>query len=69
MTAQTYNSPAAIERMRSGMCPECGVPALGHGNDVRFWVPSNQRCNLLEFGVAERIAWQRELDARAETQS
>lgn len=26
-----------------------------HGNDPRFWMPSNVACSLLAYGVTERI--------------
>lgn len=63
MTAQRYRDPIALDRMRSGTCPECGDAPAAHGNDNRFWAPINQRCDLMERGVVERIDYQREIDA------
>lgn len=53
MSAQRYTSPAALERMAAGNCPECGQSAEAHSGDPRFWIPRD--CDLLPHGVTERI--------------
>jgi hypothetical protein len=62
VSAQTYRHPRAIERMRLGLCPECGGSPESHTDDVRFWIPRSHGCSLLPHGVTERIQWQRQLD-------
>lgn len=55
--AQRYTHPTALERMDSGLCPECGEAEEQHLNDPRFWMP--RRCDLLPRGVRERIEQRR----------
>ena len=49
MTAQRYNSPAALKWMAAGNCPECGQPADSHTG----W--GSPGCSLTDNGVAERL--------------
>lgn len=47
--AQRYTDPTALERMKAGVCPECGYTPESHtgwGSGV---------CTLTDNGVAERI--------------
>ena len=57
--AQRYTQPLALDRMKQGLCPECGLPPDTHLDDPRFWIPRD--CDLLRDGVADRLAqYQRE---------
>ena len=51
--AQRYTSTLAQERMRLGLCPECGEAPSSHLDDPRFWLP--RRCDLMPPGVTVRI--------------
>lgn len=53
MSAQRYKHPVARERMSHSLCPECGLAATTHGDDVRFWIP--RACDLTFRGVVDRI--------------
>ncbi len=64
--AQRYHGALELERMRHGKCPECGLPPETHGTDPRFWIPTRNDCTLRQDGVADRIAYQRELDRAAD---
>lgn len=48
--AQAYTDPIAIERMQSGLCPECGTPASDHNGRG-----GPKGCSLTDNGVAQRI--------------
>jgi hypothetical protein len=55
--AQGYIDPIAVERMRAGNCPECGRPGGEHdGAGGPGW------CSLTDWGVAGRVAHQRDVD-------
>jgi hypothetical protein len=63
---QAYINQAAVQWMREGRCPECGCVPKDHTNDNRFWMPRRLNCDLMQQGVLDRIAKQREIDDELE---
>ena len=55
MSAQRYKHPVAIERMAHNLCPECGESPESHARVATISVMFAP-CNLLAYGVIERIA-------------